>query len=75
MFKYTFQITLGRLIARRTRFELEKYCVREGLELSIQESKGWFEIDYQMTVRGPTQRWPKVEKTLREWFKQLEEAN
>ena len=72
MFKYTFEMTLGRLFARKTRFELEKYCAREGLEVSFMESKGWLETDYQVIIRGAASKWPKVQKELETWFKELQ---
>lgn len=74
MFKYTFEMTLGCFVARQTRFELEKYCTRENLELKVHESRGLLSSDYQMVVRGPASKWPNVKKDLEVWFKELEEA-
>lgn len=71
MSNFIFEITVGRLLDRQFRFELEKYCSRKELDLELVESRGWIEIDYQVTIRGDADKIFRARRDLTIWLKEL----
>lgn len=66
----TFSIEVGRLFRGQARRELKSYCFVNGLELSIDEDRGFLESLLLVKMDVPQDKVPQVRADLRHWLEQ-----
>lgn len=69
--RVTFQA--GALIRRQVISQLKQYCFRNGLELSVDEDKGFLESTYFVDIKGPDEALITAKHALESWVRTLDD--